>query len=125
MNMETVKALFTLFSGETDTVTYLPVLKAAEEEVVRLLREGADRTDVRLCYLAAAVANLRYAQILAAQEKVLATYAGTLPRQSSAEQQIRFARQLVSAYHALCAELVAGDEFVFSGIRGCCCAGAV
>lgn len=125
MNLETVKSLFTLFSGEEDTVTFSPVITAAVHEVEQQLREGASDTDVRLCYLAAAVANLRYTQIYGAREKALATYAGTIARVSDASQQIRFAKQLVYSYQKLCAELIYGDCFLFAGIRGGCCAGII
>jgi hypothetical protein len=114
----TINALFTLFSGEEDTTTYAPVILAAVDEVRQELLAGADPTDVRLNYLAAAVANLRYTQIFGAREKALATYAGTLRRTSDYEQQGRFARQLVYSYRKLCADLLKDVEFVFFGCRG-------
>ena len=84
MDMDQVKALFTLFSGEEDTTTYQPVIYVAMTEVRQMLREGASETDARLGYLAAAIANLRYTEIFGAREKALATYAGTIARQSEA-----------------------------------------
>lgn len=118
MYSETVSALFTLFSGETDIVAYAPVLTAATQEVAQELKPDADGTDARLNYLIAAVANLRYTQIFGAQEKALATYAGTLRRASDAEQQGRFAKQLVYSYRKLCADLLLDPDFVFFGCRG-------
>ena len=113
MDMEQVKALFTLFSGEEDTTTYQPVIYAAMTEVRQMLREGASETDARLGYLAAAIANLRYTEIFGAREKALATYAGTIARQSDAAQQLRFAKQLVYSYQGLCKSLVVGTGFQF------------
>ena len=118
MNTTTVGALFTLFSGEEDTVTYQPILTAAVEEVTQQLRPDAAGTEARLNYLAAAIANLRYTQIFGAREKALATYAGTSRRTSDYEQQVRFAKQLVFSYQKLCADLLEDPVFVFFGCRG-------
>lgn len=118
MNMSTVSALFTLFSGEEDAAVYQPVLEAAAEEVAQELNSEATGSEVRLCYLAAAIANLRYTQIFGAREKALATYAGTLRRISDTEQQMRFAKQLVYSYRKLCADLLKDPDFVFFGCRG-------
>lgn len=119
MNMEMVGALFGLFSGEQDVQAYLPLLMSAVREVTQELREDADVRDARLCYLAAAIANLRYAQIHAAQEKAMATFAGTLRRVTDETEQMQFARELVSAYRGLCAELVKDRCFLFFGVGGC------
>lgn len=125
MNMQMISSLFSLFSGEKDVSACLPLLMAAVEEVRQELRAEAELTDVRLCYLAAAVANLRYTQMYGAQTKVLATYAGTIARQNDTTQQQQFAAQLVDSYRALCAPLLRDRAFVFSGIRGVCDAGTV
>lgn len=118
MNLQMVLPLFVLFSGEEDGTAFMPLLVTASEEVRRQLREEADDTDVRLCYLVAAVANLRYTQIYGARDKALATYAGTIARQSDAAQQLRFAQQLVRSYRGLCADLLCDCEFLFFGIGG-------
>ena len=118
MDMERVCDLFTLFSGETDTETFRPVIDAAAMEVRQILREDADETDVRLTYLAAAIANLRYTEIYGAREKALATFAGTIARQSDSAQQLLFAKQLVYSYEGLCASLVAAPGFQFRTIGG-------
>lgn len=116
MDMTTIAALFTMFSGEEDVETFEPVLIAAIEEVTQELKQTV--TDARLDYLAAAVANLRYTQIFGAREKALATYAGTLRRASDFEQQMRFAKQLVYFYKKLCGDLLKDSEFAFFGCRG-------
>lgn len=118
MNMQMVCSLFTLFSGETNVNRFMPILMTAIAEIRAQLREDADGTEVRLCYLSAAVANLRYTQMFGARDKALATYAGTIARQSDASQQLLFAEHLVSSYRGLCADLLRDDAFVFYGVRG-------
>ncbi len=118
MNLEMIGSLFTLFSGESTSAPYLPLLLSAMQEVREQLRPEADGSEVRLCYLTAAIANLRYTQIFGARDKALATYAGTVARQTDAEQQLRFAKQLVISYQGLCADLLRDDAFIFAGIKG-------
>ncbi len=118
MNFQMIGSLFTLFSGEPDQKKHMPLLMTAVHEVSAKLREGADATEARLCYLCAAIANLRYTQMYGAREKALATYAGTIARQSDGEQQLRFAVQLVRSYRALCSDLLQDEEFLFVGVRG-------
>lgn len=119
MNMEMVCSLFSLFSGAEDVNRFMPLLIAAIAEVRSQLRPEADGSEIRLCYLSAAVANLRFTHIFGAQDKALATYAGTIARQSDASQQLRFAEHLVSCYRALCADLLRDDRFIFFGMRCC------
>lgn len=116
MNMQMIGSLFRLFSGEDDLETHMPLLMTAVQEVAGKLRREADAAEVRLCYLAAAIANLRYTQLYGAREKALATYAGTLARQSDGDQQMRFALQLVRSYQGLCADLLEDRDFIFIGV---------
>ncbi len=116
MDMHMIGSLFSLFSGEQDMQQHMPLLMSAIREVTAKLRTGADGTDVRLNYLAAGIANLRYTQMHGAREKALATYAGTIARQSDDEQQFQFALRLVRSYQALCSDLLCDDEFVFEGV---------
>lgn len=118
MDMQMIGGLFTLFSGETDVSGYLPLLRLAAAEVRRALREDADETDVRLCYLAAAVANLRYQEIWGTREGVTAVYAGNLPAAPDGVKD-SMAQRLVAAYRAVCKELLRDETFVFLGIGGC------
>lgn len=117
VNLHIVGSLFTLFSGEEDVKRYMPLLSSAMEEINARLRIDVNTADMRLYYLAAAVANLRYTQITAARDKALATYAGTIARQSDASQQLRFAENLVSTYEGLCSELLKDKkQFFFWGV---------
>lgn len=118
MNLQMVSSLFTLFSGETEVDRFMALLMAAVSEVRAHLLPEADGSEARLCYLAAAVANLRYTQLFGARDKALATYAGTIARQSNEEHQLRFAERLVSSYRALCSDLLRDEAFLFWGVRG-------
>lgn len=118
MDMQMTASLFTLFSGEKDTHEYLPLLISASYEVKSVLCDSADESDIRLCYLVAAIANLRYTQIYGAREKALATYAGTIARESDAEHQIRFAEQLVNSYRSLCHDLLVETQVFLMSVKG-------
>lgn len=109
--------LFLLFSMQQDAAPWQALLDAAADEVRQELRPGADRNDIRLCYYTAAVANLRYRQLIAAQSAVSPTYAGSVPRARDDTQPCGFAERLVSAYRAAAADLLTDRNFVFSGIR--------
>ena len=87
MNRETVSSLFALFSGASAD-EYMPLISAAVAETEAALREGADKTDIRLCYLAAGLANLRYTTILWAKAKPEATYAGNIARSVSGAPEV-------------------------------------
>lgn len=116
MDINMVRSLFSLFSGESDTVQYLPLFDAAEKEVQRKLRSEADAEDVRLNYLIAAVANVHFSEIYGAREKALATYAGKFTRETEGERQLRFARHLVASYTTLCSDLLEDATFHFLGV---------
>ena len=118
MDMETIGSLFRLFSGETDVTMHLPLLYEAAGTVHARLRKGADAHDIRLAYLAAAIANMRYAQIYAAREKPTATYAGTIATKADGAEVLRFTASLASAYVAVCAPLLEDEGFGFCGVRG-------
>jgi hypothetical protein len=116
MNMEMIVSLFSLFSGEQDVQLHMPLLMTAIHEVTAKLRSREDISEVRLCYLAAAIANLRYTQMYGARDKALATYAGTIARQSDGTHQLRFAMQLVRSYQGLCSDLLRDDQFIFCAV---------
>lgn len=108
--------LFLLFSMQQDAAPWQALLDAAADEVRQELRPGVDRNDIRLCYYTAAVANLRYRQLIAAQSAVSPTYAGSVPHARDDTQPCGFAERLVSAYRAAAADLLTDRNFVFSGI---------
>ena len=121
MNLETVHSLFTLFSGEEDSHAFAPIITASVKEVQGMLQKEADQTDVRLCYLAGAVANLRYTQIYGARNSPLATFAGNVSKLSDNSQKLAFAERLVRAYQRLCGDLLKNQDFVFFAVGGADC----
>lgn len=118
MDMQMIASLFTLFSGERDTDAYSPLLISASYEVKSVLRDDVNQNDVRLCYLVSAIANLRYTQIYGAREKALATYVGSIARESNSEHQIRFAEQLVNSYRNLCHDLITESQAFLIAVKG-------
>lgn len=116
MNPELCMQLFQLFAGLADGAPYQVLLDAAEDECRQQLRNGADETDTRLAYYIAALANLRYVQMLAARSTVSHTYAGTLAKAHDETPPCGFAERLVSEYRAAASDLLSDRRFVFTGI---------
>ena len=108
--------LFLLFSMQEDAAPWQALIDETVRAVQQELRPDADENDIRLCYYAAARANLRYRQILAANAAVFPTYAGAVPRTRDDSTPCSFAERLVTAYRAAAAELLTDRKFVFSGI---------
>lgn len=114
MNLTKIKSLFTLFSGDTFAELHEPFIEIAVIEVERMLLENADKEDVRLDFLCAAIANFRYYQALAASDRSEYTYGGKVI--SSCEGKILdFAEGLLKGYFRLCDDLINGADFVFIG----------
>lgn len=116
MNIENVKSLFVLFASESDTEKYLPLIQSAISEVTFSLRSDSDPSDIRLEYLAAAIANLRYTQILAAKDKVIHNKNGDLATNHNGSQQLEFAYALVREYKVLVYNLLDDSNFAFFGV---------
>lgn len=112
MNIYSISSLFTLFSGETDVKLYMPIISSAIIEVKSKLKPDTDLSDERLSYLCAAIANMRYTQILAARDRVRYPVAKT----SSDSSQLDFANSLVREYWASINDLVADADFSFYAI---------
>lgn len=118
MDLNRIGALFTLLSGERDVTGNLPLLEMSAAEVRRALREDADETDLRLCWFAAAIANLRYQQICGARDGALATYAGTAGNVQDGVKK-SFAERLAVSYRRTCRDLLRDEAFCFLGTGGC------
>lgn len=71
MNINQISSLFTLFSGETDTETYRPLIDSAIAQVERRLKEDVQDSDARLDYLCAAIANFRMREYYKAASDLL------------------------------------------------------
>ncbi|MGN1481274.1 hypothetical protein [Porcipelethomonas sp.] len=119
MNVSTINSLFTLFSGETDTSKYEPLVSSAVTHVRNMLREDASSNDIRLDYLCAAIAGFRYTQITCVRNKVAYTYAGTASKEGNSQLEYDFSRELMLEYYKSCADLLNDDNFMFSAV-GCC-----
>lgn len=116
--MQTAKVmqLFRLFSCLEDARPWSDLAEAAMRKVTDELREGADPDDIRLCYYAAAYANLTYRQLTAA-ESLTPTYAGSVDGSRNDTAQCSLAERLVQAYRSAAAPLLRDDAFVFACIR--------
>ncbi len=102
MNIQMVKSLFALFSGVEDPEKHLPLLISVTDRIMKFVRPNANSEDIRLCYLAASIANLSYSHSSA---KAIADM--NIPNKySDTEKQIEFAKQLTSSYCDLCADLL-------------------
>lgn len=109
-------SLFVLFAAISDGTPYQAIVDAAILEVLHELKPDADVSDPRLCYYAAAVAHLRYMQMLAAKSDIAHTYAGTLAKENVRTEPCFFAERLVFAYRNAAADLLIDRNFLFSGI---------
>jgi len=113
-----VSQLFLLFSGLQHACEYEDLIRGAMMQVQASMRCGADADDIRLSYLAAAAANLRYRQILAARAANQPAYAGDTAAHRSDSASCSLAQQLVTEYTAAAADLLRDDSFVFRTV-GC------
>ena len=113
MNVSTINSLFTLFSGETDTTKYEPLVSSAVTQVRNMLREDASSNDIRLDYLCAAVANFRYTQITCVRNKIAYTYAGTASKEGNSQLEYDFSKELMLEYYKSCYDLLIDEGFVF------------
>ena len=104
--------LFLLFAMLPEIGEWAALVDAAIDEVRRELRADADPFDIRLSYYAAALANLRCRQILAAQGAVSPTYAGSVSAQRGDSQPVSLAVRLFLAYRSAAAELLCDSGFV-------------
>lgn len=117
MNIEKIKKLFTLFSGEEYEEKHRDILELGIAEVKKMLREDADTEDARLDFLAAADANYRYCQALLSADGKLYTYGGSMPDGNVREKWgiLDFAGNLLKDYFQMCRDLITTDNFVFFG----------
>lgn len=115
-----VMQLFALFACLETADPWRGIAEAAVAQTERELREGADRTDVRLCYYAAALANLQYRRLIAAQGALSPTYAGSVRAKRDDTAPCTLAERLCLAYREAASDLLrepASGSFVFRGIR--------
>lgn len=116
MNIESVKTLFSLFSGEEATEINMPLIELASAEVRKMLLPDADSSDIRLDFLTAALANYRLRQVKSSRDRTKVTYAGKFLTDS--KNDCTYAEKLLRDYLQICEELIAPRIFVFSGFSG-------
>lgn len=115
MNIESVKSLFRMFSGEDDPEKYAPLIELAMAETEKMLLPDADRSDIRLAFLCAASANHRFRQISASRDRSQITYAGKMLK-DGADPALAYSQKLLRDYLELCSDLIAPQMFTFAGI---------
>lgn len=115
--MQTAKVmqLFRLFACIEDAKPWADLVDAAILGVTKELRNRADIDDIRLCYYAAAAANLQYRQLVCAAS-ASPTYAGTAAARKTDFGECRLAQRLVQEYRKAAKDLLLDDAFVFTGV---------
>ena len=116
MDIGSVKSLFELFSGE-ESANFMPFITLAVAETENMLSPAADANDVRLGFLAAAMANYRLRQAEASRDLTTATYAGKMLK-AGETSPLSGAAALLRDYLQLCDDIIKRKTFVFSGVSG-------
>lgn len=112
MNIESVKTLFTLFSGEDVTEKYIPLINLSILEVEKMLLSKVDSSDIRLDFLCAAIANHRLQQINSSRERAEFTVAGKMLT-TSQNTALSYSEKLLCDYINLCSDLIKPKTFIF------------
>ena len=113
MDIQKVTEIFEIMTGETNSAKYIKLIYLSMREIDTLLRPNADISDLRLCFLCAALAFYRLQQILAARERAEVTYAGKALKESQ-NTAYEYAKQLLRDYMQICKDLITSETFVFS-----------
>ena len=113
MDIQKVTEIFEIMPGETNSAEYIKLIYLSMREIDTLLRPNADISDLRLCFLCAALAFYRLQQILAARERAEVTYAGKVLKESQ-NTAYEYAKQLLRDYMQICKDLITSETFVFS-----------
>ena len=117
MNDAKIMQLFQLFAMIPDAEPWRDLAEAETAAVAAMLRPGADPEDNRLNYYAAARANLRYREIVNA-DQVTPTYAGATAASVPDRGGCSLAERLVRAYRAECAALLSDDAPFYFAAAG-------
>lgn len=113
MEMEHVRSLFCTFTGLENPAPFTSFLRLARIQVLSQLRDGADETDPRLEYVAAALANLLRLRAEACRDKPACTFAGTAAQDVSDRGMLQQAALMLSEYRAVCTDLLKDTDFFF------------
>lgn len=114
MNIESIKTLFTLFSGEDVSEKYMPLIALSVAEVEKMLLPETNPADMRLDFLCASMANYKLQQINSARERSEYTISGKMLKESQ-NTSLKFAEQLLHDYMNICSELISEKTFIFMG----------
>lgn len=114
MDITKIKQLFTLFSGDSCTEEQEPLIQLALTEVEAMLTENADKSDERLNFLCAALANFRYYQAISSQDRSEYTYGGKVLNDGE-KKNLCLAEGLLKGYFQLCSDIIKGSDFIFIG----------
>ena len=112
MDIQKITEIFELMTGEENSTEYMKLIYLSMREVDDILRPNADISDLRLCFLCAALAFYRLQQILAARERADVTYAGKVLKESQ-NTAYEYTKQLLKDYLQMCRSLITADTFVF------------
>lgn len=115
MNVESVKTLFSLFSGEENADEFIPLITLAVCETEKMLVSDEAAGDIRIEFLCAALANYRYVQIKASRDRTQETCGGRLVTSRKDSGTLKYAQRLLADYMSMCRELIKNDTFVFIG----------
>lgn len=115
MDIEKILELFTLFSGETDSDKYLAYIESSMCYVEKQLVKAEYKTDSRLPFYVASLANLSYTRAFLMRNRTAQTYAGTIAEIPSEKSLLQddFAMRLCDGYRALCSDILKDDTFYF------------
>lgn len=112
MDIQKITEIFELMTGEENSSEYMKLIYLSMREIDDILRPNADLSDLRLCFLCAALAFYRLQQILAARERADVTYAGKVLKESQ-NTAYEYAKQLLKDYFQMCRSLITVETFVF------------
>lgn len=106
MNLERVKSIFTLFTGQENCEDYLPIISLAISQVENMLQDGTLSSESRLEMLAGAIANYRYVQILASRMETISAYNGEMLMANKNSNALECAEKIVLDYMEICSDLI-------------------
>lgn len=116
MDVSSVSSAFLMFTGLEDEKPYLPLILTSVSEIENILRDGADKSDMRLIVLTASLANLRYTEMTASRERFKYTANGAVASAHDDSAQVNSARSMFQCFLTSSKDLVKDERFFFSGV---------
>ncbi len=114
MNTEKITSLFLLFSGEESAEEFEPIIDLAVRLTEKMLNSEADKSDVRVDFLAAALANYHVQQLKSAHDRTTAAFTGKML--TNGENSVGYAQKLLRDHMQLCSDIIKPKSFIFAGI---------